>query len=522
MPTKEQLSRMWETEFEFPFTRREDDPGYSTKVEAIKDMESKTNTFKAIFTTLPYSNSLPHIGHCFEFVMADIITRYWRRKSKEGYIFFNTGVDEHGIKIQQAAKSLKLSPKEFCDQKAKEWEEFCKLFQIDYDNFYRTSNKIHKKLAKDYFDFIKNDLELKQYSGLYCVGCESFKTEKEIKDNKCIIRQQELEFITEENYFLNLSKYAVQVKDILVDKTLSKELEEIKQTFKEISITRKNIDWSVKIDEENSLYVWAEALMNYYFSYFVKEGKDYELFYGCLYSESLWLDYWRNSVIICGKDNLKFQAFILQVLMKLKGIPQNKEILVHGTILDKDGVKMSKSLGNVIDPMEQAKKYGVSPLRYYLFFGLNTFSDSKYSEQDLINIWNSEVCNNFGNLISRTLHLIDIRDVKLDQTLIDEVVINTINAKIDEIDSYFENYQFQRARQVIQEILTSLNKLINDKKPWEESSTDYESILRDIYFYLKILKNYFSIIIPEYSEKLEKAFKERKKVVLFTPLVKSE
>ena len=477
-----------------------------------------------ISTTLPYLNSKPHIGHCFEFVIADIIARF--RINQGNKVIFNVGVDEHGTKIAQAAKKENLNIQKYCDKYAHIWKQFCKQFQIDYTNFYRTSDTEHKIKARRYFEYFNCDeyfytigvkpnfLFEKEYEGYYCEGCEAFKTEKEIEDEKCLIHQQKVKLLKEKNIFFNLHHPSLKekIKDILIDKTLSKELEKNIEELKEISITRRNVAWGVKFDDEQTLYVWAEALCNYCFAagYDVLSDSRYEKEW------QEFKEYWANSLIICGKDNLKFQAYILQALLLAQDLPQTKEVLVHGTILDQDGIKMSKTLGNVIDPIEQLEKFGVSPVRYYLFLGLNTFNDSSYSELSLINLWNADIVNGYGNLLSRVIHLIDIKNVKTGYCSQDWF-FQVFHIK-EELNSLFAQYKFQEFKEVLNNFVTLLNKRINDEKPYSNICENSEIILNELYYACKQISEYYKIILPEYEEALNNLFKDKKKKIIFPRL----
>jgi methionyl-tRNA synthetase len=460
--------------------------------------------YKFISSTLPYSNSSPHIGHAFEFVLTDVIARFYR---VQGYnVFFNVGVDEHGIKVQQAAEKEGIPPQEYCDKLSLIWYNFCEKFHIDYNNFYRTSNYLHKILTKDLFEryFLNKPFTFKKkYKGKYCVGCETFITEKEQSlGNICPIHLTELIDLEEENFFLSLSYFRKQdwlLKDPLISITLSNELENLKKDFNEISITRKGVEWGVKINDETVLYVWFEALINY------------PLAAGfCTDSTDIWKKYWENSLIVCGKDNLKFQAYILPCICEALKISQPKEVLVHGLINDKNGIKMSKTIGNVIDPIEQLNKFGRAPVRFYLFCGLNIFGDSCYSEEELVNLWNAQIVNGYGNLLARILHLIDIREIEIDEKY------SGYSAGIEAaLDQNFEEYNFNGFKKNLFEFINTCNKRINDEKPYSKECENYIQILNELYFGLKVISKYIQIILPEFAEQIDDALEDKKKVVLF-------
>lgn len=459
------------------------------------------NNYKYITTTLPYINSTPHIGHCFEFVLGDVIAEYHRLN---GEVFFNVGIDEHGQKVYQKSIDEKyLNTQDYCDVFAEKWKEFCSLLKINYDNFYRTTDNKHKENVLRFYNEINNYIFTKEYEGYYCVGCESFITEKEVVDGKCPIHKTGLILTKETNKFFDLSKFSTLIKDVLVDKNKSAELKNIIQDKFDLSITRQNVNWGIDTGDGDVFYVWFEALLNYIFAIKYYEDKEY------------FNKFWSDSLIICGKDNLKFQAYILQAILLSNQIPQTKEVLVHGNILDADGNKLSKTSGDVIDPIEQVKKYGLDAVRYYLIFGLNTLSDSKYSEIELVQKWNNDIVNGLGNLISRLLHLIESKNVILDETSLSEETLNRIQYNTNEIKRCFSEYNFKEFGSVLNGVVFNLNKRITIEKPFDKNCNNYSEILNELYFELKTIIPYYAIIIKGHKELLERAFDDNKKVILF-------
>lgn len=458
---------------------------------------------KYISTTLPYINSQPHIGHCFEFVLADVLAEY-HRLNDDNVVFFNVGIDEHGAKVhKKALDEGYTNTQEYCDIFADKWKEFCELLKINYDNFYRTTDTKHKENVLKFYHEIQEYIYVKEYEGKYCVGCESFITEKDISsDNKCVIHKSDLVLTKETNKFFDLDKIK-NIKNILVDKSKSTELENIINDKFDLSITRENVEWGVRVDDA-VFYVWFEALLNYIFS--IGYYDDIEKFE----------DYWENSLIICGKDNLKFQAYILQALLISNNIPQTKEVLVHGNILDSDGTKMSKSLGNVIDPLEQLSTYGLDPLRYYLTCGVNVLGDSKYSEADLIIKWNNDIVNGLGNLISRLLHLVDTRNVILNENDISNKT--KIVSNISDITKVFNEYDLKEVGNTLNKIISDLNYRITNEKPYDKNCENYSDILNEIYYELKSIIPFYKIILKENANSLDNAFINNKKTIIFNKL----
>lgn len=463
------------------------------------------NRTKYITTTLPYLNSKPHIGHCFEFVLADVIAEFYRLNSFD--VIFNVGVDEHGQKIFQQAKEKGFhNVQTYCDDMAKQWENFCDYLSINYDNFYRTTDPRHAENVLRYYNEIKEHVITKTYKGKYCLGCEAYVTDKDVVDGKCPIHKFILVETEEENKFFQLSKFNDKIKDILVDKSRSTELENLLKDEFDLSITRQSVEWGIDTRDGSGdvFYVWFEALLNYIFAigYYENPDKFKEL--------------WENSLIICGKDNLKFQAYILQAILLANDVPQTAQVLVHGNILDEQGQKMSKSIGNVIDPIEQVVKYGADPLRYYLLFGLNITNDSKYSEAELVAKWNSDIVNGLGNLISRLLHLIDIKGVELFSP--HELHIAKVRNKVREIKAAFEVYDFHKVGQLLNGTVDSLNKRISEEKPYDKDCPNASEILNEIFYELRHIISFYRIVLKENSDSIGLALRAKKKAIIFKHL----
>lgn len=462
---------------------------------------------KFITTTLPYCNALHfHIGAAFEFVLADIIAAYWRNKIGDKNVYFNIGSDEHGQKIfQKSVECGYNSPQEYCDDIASQWKEDCKKLGINYDNFYRTTDKVHKENTLKFIeDKLSDFIYERDYTGLYCVGCESYKTDKEIVDGKCSIHGQDLQSLSERVKCLDIQRIAPLIKDVLVDKSLSLELSNILSNDFDFPITRSNVEWAIPFGEGRTLHCWAEALLNYIFAAGYYQNSDE------------FSQYWGNSLQLCGKDNLKFQAYIFQAILIAAGIPQTSEILVHGTILDKNGNKMSKSLGNVVNPLDQLEKYGLGPLRYYLTFGLNTYNDSSFNEEDLVRIWNSEVVGGYGNLISRVLHLADIQGIDVNNIAVGSEYSNKVSELKKEVCDSFESYDFSKSRELINSWVRTLNKRINDERPFDLSVSNREDIISEILYAVKELSIFYSFILK--NDEIQDKINLGKKVILFPRL----
>lgn len=449
-----------------------------------------------------------HVGACFEFVLADVIADYWRLSIGVENVRLNLGMDEHGQKIAQKANELGIEPQDHCDQNAARWIEACKALGITYDNFYRTSSPAHKEKVLRFTEQLSEFIFERDYEGFYCVGCEAYKTSKEVVDGRCVTHGTVLPFIKERVKCFDIQKFALRIEDHLVDKTLSNELKNILAGDFDFPITRNNVRWAIPF-EDGTLHCWWEALQGF-------------LFAAGLYNDSdSFQDWWANSLQLCGKDNLKFQAYIFQAMLLAAGLPQTKEILVHGMILDEKGTKMSKSLGNVVDPIVQLEKYGRGALRYYLTLGLNTYGDSAFSEKDLVNIWNKEVVGGFGNLVARILHLVDVHEVKVTENEYQEEFHVTKGDRLAEVRKAFERHDFHEVRTLLNSYVSDLNRRVNDERPFDPAVTDRKRIIGEILLCLEDIAPFYAIILKEPA--IFSALDGGKKVILFEKLtVKDE
>lgn len=474
-----------------------------------------------ITTTLPYVNAEPHIGHALEFVQADAISRYFRKKLGNENVFFNVGTDEHGQKIWQKAQEEGLKVEDFVNKYSQRFKDFCNLFFVEYDNFYRTSDKKHFAGARKFWEQCdrKGDIYKKKYSGKYCVGCERYITEKELVDGKCPNHDTVPEERDEENYFLKLTNYKKHLldwleknPDVLKPSSKRSELKRIIEEIEDVSISRvkENLPWGIDVPEDDSqvMYVWFDALTNYVIS--VGYGENEEKFAS-----------WWPGVQIFGPDNLRFQGVIWQGMLASAGLKPTRALLEHGMVLGPDGRKMSKSLGNVISPFEQEEKYGAEIVRFYLLTGISTFADSAYKEDDLINMYNARLANNFGNLLNRVIHLANSKDIKInDEKNIEVEFRNKINEYRTEIEKLYEEYEVALAGEKIDELADWGNKYITEKEPWgkDVSIQDVQVILNNLSYLLKTVIELYYPIIPISSTKAQEALAKREKVILFNKI----
>jgi methionyl-tRNA synthetase len=455
-------------------------------------------------------NSVPHIGHAFEFILADAISKFLKTKTD---VHFNVGLDEHGLKVWSKAKELGISPEQHIENLTKVWLDFCNKFQIKYDSFYKTSDKSHHDKVQIIWNrFVeRGDIYKKYYSATYCLGCESFKIEKDLVDGKCVDHPTTpLQLIEEENYFFKLTKYKETLlnwidlnPDFLQPQYKIEELRNIINSSEDISVSRlkENCPWGVSVpnDSDQVIYVWFDALLNYIFAagYLTEDFK------------------WDSVIQICGPDNLRFQALIFQSFLESEGIKKSDTLLVHGTILDKDGKKISKSIGNVIDPFDQLQKWGLDAVKYYALAGLSTYSDSNWNEEELVRLFNNELCNDWGNLVTRTLHLVDTKSIG--SNLVTNDFIDNVDKLVSEVNNLWSQFKVREALQKTNDIVKIGNKYINDEKPWV--NVNYNIILSNLYYLIKEVNKLYYPVFPDKCDETSIAILNKKKVILFSKIV---
>ncbi len=458
-----------------------------------------------ISTTLPYANSNPHVGHALELVHADFLARYYRSEGKE--VIFNTGLDEHGVKIFDKASELGITPKKHVDNQYKHWQDFYKLFSISYDTFYRTTDKKHFEKVIEVWNRIKDEglIEKKDYTAKYCKGYEEFKNEKDLVLGKCETHINiPLEDVNEENYFLkdSSSKYHSLPVEFLKPIEKASELINFYESEQDLSISRlkEKSPWGISVpnDKEQTIYVWFEALI----SYFNAVGEDF------------WND--SEKIIICGPDNLRFQGKILRQIYESAGYEYLNRLYVHGSVLDANGKKISKSVGNVIDPVEQVEKYNEAAVRYYILNGLHTTGNSAWKEDELVKLYNAHVVNDYGNLISRVLHLIDTYSTEIDSSLVNYATKNITDSYIEEFHEYVESYEINRALNKLSRIVKYGNEYINETEPWKQE--DPSKTLNSLYYLLVEVTECYRSVLPNDYDRIVKALKGLKKEILFEKL----
>lgn len=438
-----------------------------------------------VTTAIDYVNAKPHVGHAFEKTLADAIARWHRIKGKD--VFFLTGVDENAQKNVQAAEKAGVPVKEFIDKNTGFFLELCKKLNISYNEFIRTTAKEHAKVVQNILKKIieQGDIYKSNYEGYYCTGCEAFVTEKELVNEKCPEHNKEPEFRKEEAYFFKLSKYQSELISIIpeyvIPKARSNEIAaRVEQGLNDLCITRKNAEWGIDFpgDKNFKVYVWIDALINYISGLKEKESK-----------------YWPADVHVIGKGINWFHSVIWPAVLLSAGYKLPKKLLVHG-YLTLSGGKISKSLGNVIDPLELTKKYSADSIRYSLL-RCSVFDDSDYSEEILVERHNNELANKLGNLVSRVTALAEKYGIeKCENKLLKKL-------KFQEIEETINGYEFDKALNVIFEFIDNCNEYVQENKLWESRDKKKLYELADSIKAIAILLWPF---IPSSCEKIAEQF----------------
>lgn len=461
-------------------------------------MDKKSSHF---FVTTPiyYVNDKPHIGHAYTTVMADVFARFYRKIIGKENVFFLTGSDEHGAKVAKSAESRNLSTQEFVDSVSEEYKNLWKILDISYDEFFRTTDSRHKKVVQDYLQRLYDNgyVYKAKYKGLYCVGCEKFLPLDETVNNVCayhpntILVEQE-----EENYFFKLKHFSELVKNEIKKqsfKILPKEreneiLSKINNGINDISISRAGVSWGIPLpwDGSQTVYVWIDALLNYYSATKIYPGKE---------------KFWPPSLHLMAKDILWFHSLVWESLLLADKIELPKTVFAHG-FFTVDGQKMSKTLGNVIDPAVLIKEYGSDATRYLLISSFSFGNDGDISLENFKEKYNSDLANGIGNLTARIAKLCETADFDNEA--------HPVENFSPEIIKCMEQYRPDEAIRSVWKIIADFDHDIGVDKPWQMESDELKEKLRS--YIERMLNLAFDLepFLPKTSVIISKIFSQKK------------
>ena len=449
-------------------------------------MEKKTYY---ITTPIYYPSGKFHIGTAYTTVLGDTIARY---KKLRGYdVRFQTGMDEHGQKIQDVAQKNNMNPKEYVDGIANQAKELWKKLDIDYDYFVRTTDPNHEEAVQKIFDYFmeKGDIYKGEYSGLYCIPCETFFTQSQLVDGKCPDCGREVKTMKEEAYFFNMKKYVDRLikfydenPEFLVPEYRKNEILNnfIKPGLEDLCVSRTSFDWGIKVkkDPKHVVYVWLDALTNYITSLGYLSD-----------DETLFKKYWPTDCHLVGKDIIRFHAIYWPIFLMALDLPLPKKIFAHGWILMKDG-KMSKSKGNVVYPELLIDRYGVDATRYYLLKELPVGQDGLFTPEEFIDRFNFDLCNDLGNLLNRTIAMINkyfdgiIPEYKKNNNEFDNNLEKLTDDEIKNFEESMDKLFLPSALNNVWNIISATNKYIDDTAPWTLAKEEKTEELKSVMYHL--------------------------------------
>ena len=466
-----------------------------------------------ITTPIYYPSAKPHMGHAYSSIIADFFARF---KRIDGFqVHFLTGTDEHGLKIQRSAEKENVDPKQFCDQISETFRNLSKTLNLTNTDFIRTTEDRHKKTVQYLWnELLKNDdIYLSKYSGWYSVSDEAFYTEDEIEEidgnKRSISSKSSVEWIEEESYFFRLSKWEKPLleyydnhPDFISPSSRKNEVVSfVKGGLKDLSVSRKSFSWGIKVpnDKEHVIYVWLDALTNYISALNYPDKND-----------KLYKDFWPASIHLIGKDILRFHAVYWPAFLLAAKIELPLKVYGHGWILSGDE-KMSKSKGNILDPIKIIKEYGLDPLRYYLIKEVSFGNDGNISQERLEDCINSDLANNFGNLCQRVTAFaikncdsLVPKDIEFQND--DLIILNKYKDNLTNIRKKIDNQDINFYIEYIVNSLFEANKYFNDQEPWKKKD-DLTRLNTIVYTTLEIVRKISFLLFPIIPESSLKALK---------------
>ena len=473
------------------------------------------NNDKKFYITTPiyYPSANFHIGHCYTTIVADAIARY---KRLTGYdVFYLTGTDEHGEKIQKKANEAGVTPKEYVDKIVANAKDLWKSLDISYDKFIRTTDEEHVKCVQKIFErlYKQGDIYKGEYKGLYCTPCESFWTETQLINGKCPDCGRDVHEVSEEAYFFKLSKYQDRLvkyyeenPDFIEPESRKNEMINnfIKPGLADLCVSRTSFDWGIPVtfDDKHVVYVWLDALTNYISALGYLSDDD-----------SLFKKYWPCDLHIVGKEIIRFHTIVWPIMLMALDLPLPKKVFGHGWLVI-DGGKISKSLGNYKDPREYIDAYGVDAIRYFALREVPFGSDGSFSEEALINRTNGDLANILGNLVNRTIGMINkYFDGEVSNKGVSEEIDNNLIKEAEslyiKVENYMNKLEVPKALDSIFDLFRSLNKYIDETTPWilakDDSKKDrLATVLYNLIEGIRIGTVLLRPFIPETTEKIFK------------------
>ena len=468
-----------------------------------------------ITTPIYYPSAKPHMGHAYSSIIADFFARF--KKIQGCKIFFLTGTDEHGLKIQRAAEKAKMDPKSFCDEISNTFKDLSKTLNLSNTDFIRTTEKRHFKSVQNLWSILekKNEIYLSKYSGWYSVSDEAFYTEDEVEsingEKKSKSSGSTVEWVEEESYFFKLSKwqkpllkfYDENPNFILPVSRRNEVVSFVNSGLKDLSVSRKSFSWGIKVpsNPDHVIYVWLDALTNYLSAINYPDEND-----------NLYKDFWPASLHLIGKDILRFHAVYWPAFLLAANITLPKRVYGHGWILSGDK-KMSKSKGNILDPIEIIDKYGLDPLRYYLIKEVSFGNDGNISKEKLENCINSDLANNYGNLCQRVLafnekNLNSIIPKSINLESKDLEILNNFSLNYNKLIEFIDKQDINSYINYVVEKLFATNKYFNDEEPWNKKNNT-KRLNTIVYVSLELIRKITILlypVIPGTSEKVLKIF----------------
>ena len=459
-----------------------------------------------ITTPIYYPSGKFHIGTSYTEVLADTIKRY---KQLRGYdVFMLTGTDEHGQKIQTVAEKAGKTPQEHVDEMAQMAKELWAKMHIKYDYFIRTTDGNHEKAVQKIFEYFleKGDIYKGEYEGWYCMPCETYFTKTQLVDGKCPDCGREVKLLKEEAYFFNMKKYADRLLKFYEDnpdfvEPAYRKTEMINNFIKpgleDLCVTRTSFDWGIKVpnDPKHVIYVWLDALTNYLTALGYMQEDD-----------TLFKKYWPADVQVVGKDIARFHLIYWPIFLMALDLPIPKKFIVHNWIMMKDG-KMSKSFGNVVYPEKLIDRYGVDATRYYLLRIVPASQDGVYTPEDFVERYNSDLCNDLGNLVNRTVSMVNkyfegvVPEYNGTPNEVDKEFEAFTEEQIKKVEDYMEKYQLLNALQEIWAVISRTNKYIDETRPWElEKNGETEKLKSSMYHLIENIRKIGIVLLPFMEE----------------------